>query len=226
MITLTAEIKFKIDENNSFKVGETPLGYGMFGNEGYFSKIIDKRRILSCDSEIKNTGDFEKPFWGMVSSGGSISFNDYDKMFFDYAEIGLLKSGQLIEVFIENEKKSRQLVGTYFTTKWEYDINSRSVSVSFSDGLEKLQNVELEEYNLIDEKKATLGYIFNHIKESVVENGFNTSVDLPHIPMNCDIEYPKISRGSIWSQMTKVLETGGFVGYVEKDGVLKFEMAN
>jgi hypothetical protein len=222
MISLVAEIKVVTDNSSPFVFGQSKLGDALFGETVNISKRIDKRSILSCNSEIKSTGDVEVPWFGMVSCGGNISFKDYDKQFLKYAENGILTSGNKINIFIENGKNAEQLVGTYFTTKWEYDMNSRSVSVSFSDGLDKLQEVELEEYNLIEEKKVAVRKIFEHIEEKIVENGFQTRNMLPEVPLGCIIQYPKVSSGNAWSQMTKVLEAVGGTGYIDKDGYLTF----
>ena len=146
MITLTARMNIKGDNPLPFRIGSSELGgNGLFGVAVDVEAVFDRRNMLSIDNSIMALGDIQLPSFGIISNGGSLSFKDNHSRFLGYANAGLLKEGIQIAIYInDTQKKSKRIVGTYFSTDWEYDNDNKSVSVRFKDDMEEWQSIQVD----------------------------------------------------------------------------------
>jgi hypothetical protein len=186
---------------------------------------VGKESILSCETEIRERADVDKPSFGLISNGGNISFKDHNSRFLGYANAGLLTDGVKIDIFLENTiTKNREQVGSYFSTDWDYDNDNRSVSVSFDDGLKNLQNILVEDYDKREIKEEYAKDIFYYLKEKSKENGNIVYADPYYsefVLKDFIIKYPYIKNGTLWSQWNKFCQAFlssmfvGKYGYIE-----------
>lgn len=103
---------------------------------------IGRRNIVSLERSIIDRSDIKLPSWGIISNGGSLEFNDAKGEIEDYAEQGVLRKGQKVNVYINNTliPTLKQKIGELYTNEWNYDNNNRLVSVSLTDELELWQD--------------------------------------------------------------------------------------
>lgn len=216
MITLTAEIEIGWSNINSFKLGESPLGGFLFG-ETSDDYIINKSNILSCETEIRDRADIDKPSFGLISSGGSISFNDRNKVFLQLYEDGVFGSKNKVFFYIENTiTKARQLVATHYIDNVDYDIENNVVNVQTTDGLERLQNIDSE--RVVFHETVDSGEILSFLLEKA------PMIDVPSYDgYFVNFEYPEIDKGNVWSQLSKLYTSIASVGYIGEDGKLKMK---
>lgn len=228
MITLTAEIKIPQESKNPFIIGKGQLGFQRFGDFYYETEIIDKRNIISLESEIRDRADIDKPSFGLISSGGRLSFRDDNSRFLSYAQSGILKGNEKIEVFLNNTiSETREQVGAYFANDWDYDNENHSVIVSFNDGLEEMQNIEVDTFDKRENSEYNGLKIFEYMQSLSREKGFEVYID-PYYELvlsDTNIEYPYINGGSLWSQWEKICKTFCFSMYKNRLGFITFERA-
>lgn len=224
MITLTAEIEIKGENPRPFVIGESRIGYSLFGNSVNVVEKIDKRNMISSESEIRERADVDKPSFGLISSGGRISFRDNNSRFFAYASNGILKGNEPVKIFLCNTlSKKREQVGEYFATDWHYDNNSHSVDLYFSDNLEYLQEKDFYDINISVDKypRDFNNYIYSRIKSYASSLGFsfdNSSSDM-------DVFLRKIisttfytKKEVLWAEYNKVCNFVGANVFCGKNG--------
>ena len=225
MIVLTAEIEIKGDNPSPFKLGKSKLGSCWIGANIDVVQQIDKRNMLSLNCDHISVPEIDKPSFGLVSNSGNISFTDYNKSFLSYARLGLLNQSNTCKVYLKNTlSKTTRLMGTFYAQKWSYDANNNEVSVSLTDGLERMQNILMEEYSTDIPKGAirTIKNILDDFVEFVKKKGFEIQKDYSDIIFQAfRTLYPTISQGNLWQQYSKVLVATGLNGYIERDGKLR-----
>jgi hypothetical protein len=216
MIYLYANINFNIATEKTFILGKSKLGEGVLGFVPAV-EIIDKRKILSLNFEIKDRDNDKRPSFGVISNGGNISFNDTDGKFLEYANKGFLRGNEKIEIFLRNSlSKTQEQVGAFYCYDWNYDNNDRSVSVSFKDRLEYWQEIEMPEIELdesAEPQKITKYY--EDLKTLAQENGFSFVISEEE-KIKQDV-LDKITSSTfyrdaanLWSNFNKICEVGGF----------------
>jgi hypothetical protein len=220
MITLTAEIRVQGENPSPFRLGVSRLGENMFGEEIDNNEVIDKRKIISLESEIRDRADIDKPSFGLISSGGQLSFRDTNSHFLNYANNGILKGGEQVLIFLNNTvTKNKKQVGEYFSNDWNYDNDNRSVSVSFDDNLEDLQENKLSSVPIQYEEKS-LKYFYD-----IITNGFSNislSENVSDFLNNYKLKYPFMDSSTLWGGFAKICETIGGRCYKDMNGNVTF----
>ncbi len=225
MIELNAEIQIKKENKYPFRIGFSKLGEDLFGKDIDRTEKINKRNILSLDSEIRDRAEKNKPNFGLISSGGALSFKDNNKVFLKYANTKLLDGNEKVLVFLENKlAKNREKVGEYYTQNWKYDNNNGVVSVSLIDGLEDMQNKNIGDISLLNEQEEkTLYDFYLMVKASLEENGYKLkeiSENLTEFMKNVSVKYPYFSRNSAWNYLLKISTACMANSYKGKDGLI------
>lgn len=136
--------------------------------------VIDKRNLHSLEQSIVDRSDVVLPSWGIISNGGRIAFSDF---------ISQNENGQKYWT-IRQLADTRELVGgleteislndtlantsydfkNYITDTWDYDSNSREVSVSLTDGLAEWQDtvVDVLPFRATTPQNVNGEYIYKH----------------------------------------------------------------
>ena len=141
-----------------------------------------------------------------------MSFKDNSSRFFNYANAGLLTEGIEIKIFLENTiKKTKKQVGQYYTTNWDYDNDNRSVTVSFKDKLENLQDRNSTEIDVsTDEAPQNIFYRIYDVlhKPSDIKIVFDSKVQSIMNKTESTTLYK--NESNIWSDLNKISEICGF----------------
>ena len=161
MITLTAEITLA----NGEKI------------------TVNKRNMLSMDSKIIDRADINLPSWGIISNGGSIKIID---KIIDYVGIikacienYLINQDTKIEIFLQETLGGENLktkLGEFFAEKWSYDGDTNIATINFSDGLTKLQDIQITPIpkNVVSDVGGAINAydLFIRFKQETEKNGF------------------------------------------------------
>lgn len=195
-----------------FKVYEWSMPNKPFVVTGIYSDLkltLDYTKITDISCGIVTQAEFVKPSYGIVSNSGTISFNDFYNEISDYIELGLLKEGALVNIWIENSliPSQKYKVSEMYTDKWTYDEENKSVTVSLVDGLERLQDVEFEgiEYFPRVSQPKSYNSILNILKEKTKYIGFKVKItgDISAYLIGFTNPFPYMASSSLWSAWQK-----------------------
>ena len=213
MIVLTAEIEIKGENPSPFRIGESKLGDFLLGKNVNTIQHIDKRNILSYESEIKDRDDIKKPSFGLISNGGRISFNDKNQKFLNNYNHGFVNKQCKVYIYINNTvSKQSQKLGTYYIDAVDYDVENNVVNITVTDGLTRYQEINVDKIVFFEDVGAQ--EIWQKISEKM---GFNeTDFDAYWV----NIKYANIEGGTLWSQATKLASASYGIGYVDENGKL------
>ena len=220
----------KATKKVKFFVFEWSMPNKPFVITGIYSDLkltLDYTKITDISCGIVTQADFYKPSYGIVSNSGYIEFNDYYNEIMDYIDLGLLKEGALVHIFIENSlvKSQKYQVCEMYTDKWTYDTENKSVRVSLVDGLERLQDIEFEGipyYPRVSRLKA-YNYIYNVLKEKTknLGIGFKITSDMIVYLTSFNNPYPYMESSSLWSAWQKFGEATKTHIYKNSNGELE-----
>ena len=181
--------------------------------------LIDYKSLIDVSGKITDRSDISTFSFGVVSNGSDINFRDiYDsgnsRWVFDYlAEKKALIEGITIHLYILNTlTKNSEMVGEFKTDEWDYDSETRQVSVSFKDELEEWQDIEVEaeypdptNYN----NSKNLEYFYNKLYNITKAKGYNISKfdDLDPATKtrikNLWVNVAILKSGNLWGQWNK-----------------------
>jgi hypothetical protein len=129
---------------------------------------LTSRNSFSIERSIFDRSNFETADWGVISNGGNLKFVDSDGEIKRLAVLRQIKSGMLVNLYLENTlAKSKSNIGQFLTEKWNYDNDNRQVSVTFKDELEEWQDIVVEKvvYNPFAEKNLSFEWLYNYLFE-------------------------------------------------------------
>ena len=164
------------------------------------------------------------PSYGVVSSSCNLVFNDYDYTIKNLATAKGLKKNIKAEFFIcENISKTEQKIGEYFTSKWNYNNNSREVNVTLKDPLEKMQDIIVDGFSFdpLYGKSQNAKHFFDYLYAITISNGipmraFNEyEIFLQNQITTFTIPYPFLKQATLWRQWEKFCEALCFNMYWE-----------
>lgn len=117
---------------------------------------VNKRNILYLDSEIVDRGDISMPSVGIISNRGRLRFADFDGTIDRLITTEGLNENYKCELFLTDTlSKVETSMGVFYATDWQYDGNSKEVSVTLADDLMEWQVIE---YNAKDNSGETTAY--------------------------------------------------------------------
>jgi hypothetical protein len=224
MIVLTAEIEIKGENTSPFVLRESQLGCSTFGTNIDTTFVVDKRNILSLESEIRDRADVDKPSFGVISSGGSLSMKDNNKILLNYANLGLLTEGLAIRIFLNNTiTKHSKPIGIYYICDLHYDNDNRSLTISFNDRLEDLQNITVLPNPIVKTqsmRKILVPVLYNNLPAGYT---FEITDMADERLSNTVCKYPYFdSERSLWFYISQVCKICGLFVYKNEQGVLVF----
>lgn len=200
---------------------------------------INRRNMLEINCSICSRSDLELPSWGIISNVGSIRFNDSDGKVLEYAENLRLQEGLKCEIWLNNTlvDGANEILCEMETNKWDYDNNNRAVIVSIKDDLEELQSINFDEISYDPRSKVRQPFSWLYkvlwLKTSNRKVGANQGrgnynmlhfdeldLETKNVLSNTFIEYPLLSKGTLWQQWTKLCEVCQLYIYKRSDGVV------
>lgn len=192
---------------------------------------IDRRNLISISRSIFDRSDLKLPSFGIISNTGDIEFNDIDGEIRDYAEQLLLQSGLSCEIKLNNTlvDGASETIGLFETDQWNYENDSRVVSVSIKDDLEEWQDINVAEINYDPRnlESKPFKWLYEHLWAiTTANNNYNMlsfeelDTDTRGVLQNTYIQYPFLEIGSLWQQWTKLCQVCQLHIYKNNDGVI------
>lgn len=192
---------------------------------------VDRRNILSIDRSIFDRSDLKLPSFGIISNTGNIEFNDNDGRVLQYAESLKLQAGQKCELWLNNTlvEGANERIGLFETDQWNYDNDSRVVSVSIKDDLEEWQEINVAEISYDPRKTESkpFSWLYKHLWGITTVNGNYDMLSIDELKEdtqavlnNTYIQYPLLESGSLWQQWTKLCQVCQLHIYKNNDGAI------
>lgn len=191
---------------------------------------INNKNLKYIEPSVFDRADIKLPSYGIISNSGRIEFNDFGEVE-DYANQGLLVSGLTATINLVNTlTQGNKQIGTFFTDEWNYDNDSKSVSVSLKDDLEEWQeiNVEAISYNPKTQTPKTFDWFYSYLYNITIKYGYNIQsyYDLDYRTQNIlsqnKVQYALLKSDNLWKQWTKICVALRCVIYKE-NGIIKFK---
>lgn len=238
MITLTAQIKLlngdtaTLDsflDNLSSRYVSTDLGAILSVKNNAICIDIDRRNLLALDVSVFDRGDYNKPSYGIISNTGTLRFNDINELVLTLAQELLLISGQKVEIFLHDTlSKKSELLAVMETTDWNYDNDSKVVSVSLQDDLVEWQDIQIEGLNY-DPRNAfkelpnrSMADLYNwlYIRTPVKYNMLifeELDNNTQQVLTSTTVAVPYLNAGNLWEQWAKLCQVCALYIYKDKD---------
>lgn len=190
---------------------------------------INKNNLLSMESSIFDRSDLKLPNFGIISNVGNIKFIDSSGQVAQYAEQLRLEKGLKCEIYLTNTlvEGASELVATMETDQWDYDNDSKNVSVSIKDDLEEWQDIFVEGISYDPTKPSAKWfrslYMYLYDVTCITHNykiqGLDELEEKTRSILNTTyMKYYMLESGSLWQQWQKLCEACQFHIYKENDG--------
>jgi hypothetical protein len=214
-----------------FFIGDSP------SNRLYTPQL---RNVLSFETQSKSRSTLDEPIYGIISNGARLTIEDKDKTL-----LGLLNTNQLYgkkcyTTLFNTLKGTQSDISAFFVDKVDYDTVNYICNLTFTDGLQEWQNIQIEGYKydpyesdtpaeILSEKSwaGVYKYLYSKTPAKYLMSEFNF---LPNAVKS--ILYAKdyslvsfLNSGSLWKQWTKLCEAGGFCIYKKPDGIITMDLA-
>jgi hypothetical protein len=181
---------------------------------------LNKKNIISIDQNIIDRSDIKKPSWGIVSNSGIIEFadNDKDLQVEDLVEALKLTNKAKVNISLENTiAKSKNTVGEFWASSWNYDGIAHIVTLTIKDDLEEWQEIQTE---ILPVQVALTGTEIYEYLKSITPNKW-VFADLDEVTQNTldkyYIYFPYLNRASLWRQWEKLCEACGLNIFKNKE---------
>mgnify|MGYP003292784374 CR=1 FL=1 len=192
------------------------------------SITLDYTNLKSLETNFVDRNDIKFPSWGVISNSGKASFIDKDESIRTLSKNLNLKSGMKVVLALKNTStNSSQNVATLFTTNWDYNVDNKEVSVSFSDNLERLQDIQYNgiTYDYLNVVPQNFEWLYKHLYDATIP--FVTIKEFEELDdetkehlSNLFMEYPFINPSNLWSAWNKFANATQTHIYVGMDGVV------
>ena len=202
---------------------------------------IDYRNLISISRSIFDRSDLKLPSFGIISNTGNIEFNDTDGEILDYAEQLLLEKGLKCEIKLNNTlvEGANKSIGLFETDQWNYDNDSRVVSVSLKDDLQEWQDIDVKgiDYDPRKAESKPFSGLYAYLWELTSNRYYATrgikgkgnynmlapdelDIDTQKVLENTYIEYPFLENGTMWQQWTKLCQACQLHIYKNNEGII------
>jgi hypothetical protein len=203
---------------NSWNVVNAPLV--ITGIYSGLSIAINKSNIASVNFGVRKKDGNGSPSFGIIaSSSGSLTIKDASGEIYDLASAKLLGDDILCKFYLnETTSHKTMCIAKRIASGWKYDINSKTASCSLSDGLEKMQEIDIE-IDYISKPTVYLLDVFNQAKNKATEFGFTISAseDALTVLQTTQSNNAHIKNGSLWSAFNKICQICAFYMYTDYD---------
>lgn len=173
---------------------------------------VDRHNIVNIDCSNFDRSDVRYANFGIISNVGNIEFRDIDNEVLNYAEEGLLKKGLDCKIELVNTlNKKTKLISSYLTSQWNYDNDSKTVSVSLKDDLEEWQDINIKGFSYdprdLTPKNLQNYYVYlynltpkkyNMLAFDELDENTKTVLEKTYI------KYPMLKDATLWQEWTKL----------------------
>lgn len=191
--------------------------------------MVDEKNLDSFTYSLYDREYNDEPSYGVVSNSGTLSFVDSTGEILDYANMRLLKDLTGVEICISNSiTKESQVFIKAFTQEWEYDNDSRVVTLTIADGLSAvLQNIPF--YNELFHAQKSSGdkafvEIYNDIYNMVpsyfsMPSYDELSADVKSLIENISADAYKPEEKNLWAAIDAFAKAVGLHIYYDANKI-------
>lgn len=191
---------------------------------------LDYKSLISVSRTIYDRSDIKLPKFGVFSNIANLEFNDFSADFLNYAEQNLLVGGLDCTLFLNNTIiGQQQTIGVFKTDQWQYDNDSRLVSLSLKDELEEWQNIHIDgfSYDARVQESKTLKEYYNYLHDRTPAKYNMLAFDLlddatKSVLTDTIVRYPLLESGSLWQQWDKLANAAQSHIFKRNDGKTTF----
>ena len=213
MITLTATIEVENATTEDFEV--------LFE--------LNKGNVLSLNRSITDRSNLQLPSWGIISNAGNATFVDKSGELLHLINSGILNDKTKVNFYLNNTLApygKPQNVGTFYASDWDYDNDSREVSVSLQDDLEEWQDILINgiAYDPYAQKNVTMQWVYDYL-HSITPEKYNMlafgelDTETQNVLQNAHIEYIIINAKNLWSAWNLLCQACQLHIYKDNDGI-------
>lgn len=191
--------------------------------------VVDEKNLDSFIYSLYDRASNDEPSYGVVSNSGTLSFVDSTGEILDYANMRLLKDLTGVEICVSNSlTKESQVFIKAFTQEWEYDNDSRVVTLTIADGLSAvLQNIPF--YNDLFHAYKSSGdrafvEIYNDIYDMVpsyfsMPSYEELNADVKSLIENISADSYKPEEGNLWAAIDAFAKAVGLHIYYDNNKI-------
>lgn len=193
-------------------------------------ETIDNLSIESVSSQNRAKIEPNKPTFGIIAGGGNLIFKDIDKKFVTYSRQGAVGADNKVVIYIKNTITGKQqVVGTWTTEKWDYDVDDNTMSVTLRDDIQDLQEIEVNDtaaYIELTNNPMTALQLYNYIREiTPARYEFeNLSEDVSELLSSINITYAYLEAGSLWGYYEDICQLALLYMYKTPNGKIKLDI--
>lgn len=201
------------------------------------TKIIEINRynLLSMSSSIFDRSDLKLPNFGIISNKGEIEFSDNNGKVFQYAKNLQLIEGLKCEMFLTNTLVSNAttLISKMETDQWDYDNDSKVVSVSLKDDLEEWQDINVDgvPYDPRTIVNTPFKWFYEYLWDLTSNRGTGhgnydmlefeeLDKETKNILENTFTQYKFLNKANLWQQWTKLCQACQLHIYKNNQGTI------
>lgn len=191
--------------------------------------VVDEKNLDSFTYSLYDRENNSEPSYGVVSNSGTLSFVDSTGEILEYANMRLLKDLTGVEICVSNSitKESHVFIKA-FTKEWEYDNDSRVVTLTIADGLSAvLQNIPF--YNELFQAQKSSGdtafvEIYNDIYDKVpsyfsMPSYDELNADVKSLIENISADSYKLEEANLWSAIDAFAKAVGLHIYYDNNKI-------
>lgn len=193
---------------------------------------ISASNLLDVNFTGRDRGELSKPSWGIYSNSGTLSFAD-NSNFIKALKLqeGLYRSQ--LQIFIKN-RYFEKLIGTFWITSGEVDEETHVAELTFDDGLDKWQNIDVNAKKLLsydNTKGMSLYDVLTYVNVNLVTSAddgiqiYFAEDGVTSLRWNkIWVLYPMVEASSYWAFLTKCCELSGSYIFCDEEGkaVIKY----
>jgi hypothetical protein len=190
---------------------------------------VDIYNLKSLECSIVDRSDFKLPSFGIISNVANMGIIDKDGRIRRYAENLLLEKGLRCDIFLNNTLVSgaTEQIGSFQTDEWEYDNDSRLVSIRLKDDLEEWQDINVPEisYDPTSTEDKPFSWIYEHLwaitnKNYPMRHLTELDGETRKALTENYMQYPMLKKGSLWQQWDKLCQVCQLHIYKDKNGIV------
>lgn len=213
---------------NSWSITNSPIKI-----QGIYSNVVINvtlRNAMGIDYNHSAKATVNLPSYGIISNKGNISFVDSDDAVLGFANNGFLKGGAEVEINLTNTLTHKsEVLAQCITDTWDYNNNSKEVSVSVKDNLEEWQKINVEGINFNpnnvtkDLTNRTMAELYAWLqKETPAKYKMKAfgylDQDTQLLMQNTFLPFPQLNDDTLWNQWDKLCKACGLYIYKLKNG--------
>jgi hypothetical protein len=121
------------------------LSAKIYVSDGHIIEV-NADNMVSLQNAISDREKANLPSWGIVSNGGKISFYDTNSEVIRLIEKNGISKFSRVKIYLTNTLANiTKNLGEFYTSKWNYDNDSRLVDITIKDDLEEWQEVVISQ---------------------------------------------------------------------------------